>query len=145
MTENIKGKSRHTKIFIDILFINNLKIQGRAMAWLVVAWRPRWVNKAGRWAVSLVAQHREKPMSTEHCGMSTGCLEGQMQDWKPRSPCKRSEQVRDRIGTHTGEDWRGARRGKPTLTLVAIHPLSLGYLNYFLSPPNNPQTRHYFL
>lgn len=61
MTENIKGKSRHTKIFIDILFINNLKIQGRAMGWLVVAWRLRWVNKAGRWTVSLVAQHREKP------------------------------------------------------------------------------------
>ena len=31
------------------------------MGWLVVAWRLRWVNKAGRWTVSLVAQHREKP------------------------------------------------------------------------------------
>lgn len=128
MTENIKGKSRHTNIFIDVLFINNLKIQGRAVGWLVARQRLGWANRAGRWTESLVAQHREKPMSAEHCGMSTGCLESQRQVWKPRSPCKRSEQVRNRIGTHTGEDWRGVRRGKPTLTLVAIHPLSLGTL-----------------
>lgn len=143
--QSIKGKCRQTKIFIDVLFINNLKIQGRAMGWLVAGWRLRWPNKAGRWTVSLVAQHRKKPMSTEHCGMRLGCLEGQRQVWKPRSPCKRSEQVRGRIATHTGEDWRGVRRGRPTLTPEAIHPLSLGYLNYILNAPNNPQTRYYFL
>ena len=145
MTESIKGRSRPTKIFRDVLFINNLKIQGRAKGWLVAGWRLRWANKAGRWTVSLVAQHRKKPMSTEHCGMRSGCLEGRRQVWKPRSPCKRSEQVRDRIGTHTGEDWRGVRRGRPTWTLVAIHPSRWGTLitsSMLLTTPKLDTTLH---
>lgn len=67
-------------------------------------------------------------MSAEHCGMSTGCLESQRQVWKPRSLCKRSEQVRDRIGTHTGEDWRVWGEEGNINTEVAIHPLSFGAL-----------------